>query len=62
MNTLEKFGDEICAGTVKWAYLHQHTGAINGTLTVNGKDVCTSKAIYGTDPGNKPGNEKARVP
>lgn len=43
------------------SYTHQHTGAINSTMVVNGKEVCTSKAIYGTDPNNTPGNELGYV-
>ena len=41
------FGEGICAGTMMWGYLHQHIGAINGTLKLNGKTICTSKPIYG---------------
>ena len=51
----------MCSGKLMWGYLHQHTGAINGTLSLNGKPVCTSSAIYGTDPTNPPGNEKGYV-
>ena len=51
----------VCSGKLMWGYLHQHTGAINGTLSLNGKPVCTSSAIYGTDPANPPGNEKGYV-
>lgn len=47
--------DGICPGTMKWSYTHQHTGAINSTLVVNGEDYCTSVAVYGTDPNNAPG-------
>ena len=51
----------MCSGKLMWGYLHQHTGAINGTLSLNGKPVCTSSAIYGTDPANPPGNEKGYI-
>jgi hypothetical protein len=46
------------SGTVKWAYTHQHTGAINSTMSVNGVPHCTSYPHYGTDPHDAPGNEK----
>jgi hypothetical protein len=55
------FEDGICPGEMKWAYGHQHIGAINTTMKVNGKPICTSHAIYGTDPTNKPGNELGYV-
>jgi hypothetical protein len=45
------------SGTILWAYTHQHIGAINSTLFVNGKEICTSTPIHGTDPSNAPGNE-----
>ena len=44
-----------------WSYTHQHTGAINSTMLINGKPICTSKAIYGTDPNNAPGHELGYV-
>jgi len=46
------------AGTIQWAYTHQHTGAVNSTLSINGVPHCTSYPHYGTDPHNAPGNEK----
>jgi hypothetical protein len=46
------------SGTILWAYTHQHTGAINATMSVNGVPHCTSYPHYGTDPHNTPGNEK----
>lgn len=46
------------SGTISWAYTHQHTGAINSTLSINGVPHCTSYPHYGTDPHNAPGNEK----
>eukprot|EP00462_Mataza_sp_D1_P022380 CAMPEP_0175141964 /NCGR_PEP_ID=MMETSP0087-20121206/12454_1 /TAXON_ID=136419 /ORGANISM="Unknown Unknown, Strain D1" /LENGTH=445 /DNA_ID=CAMNT_0016425551 /DNA_START=110 /DNA_END=1447 /DNA_ORIENTATION=- len=55
------FGTGICAGRMLWSYTHQHTGAINATFFVNGSPKCTSKPIVGTDPTNKPGNEKGYV-
>jgi len=46
------------SGTIHWGYTHQHNGAINSTLSVNGKPYCTSYPHYGTDPHDAPGNEK----
>eukprot|EP01065_Artemidia_motanka_P044001 TRINITY_DN61_c0_g1_i1.p2 TRINITY_DN61_c0_g1~~TRINITY_DN61_c0_g1_i1.p2 ORF type:complete len:460 (+),score=175.06 TRINITY_DN61_c0_g1_i1:61-1440(+) len=46
------------AGTIKWGYTHQHVGALNATLAINGKHVCASTPKWGTDPNNAPGNEK----
>lgn len=36
-------------GKLIWAQSHLHTGAINATLLINGKAVCASSAVYGTD-------------
>eukprot|EP00666_Eupelagonemidae_sp_cell4sb_P008486 gene8486-21576_t len=44
-----------------WSYLHQHTGAIKGTMFINGKKICSSHPIVGTDPTNTVGNEKGYV-
>jgi len=55
------FGGGICAGTLLWGYTHQHVGAINSTMTINGVEHCTSYQIHGTDPANPPGNEKGFV-
>merc|ERR1711990_1346502 len=58
--TVQKHG-KICPGTMWWSYLHQHTGAINGIMAVNGKEVCQSTPVIGTVPGTGPdsvGNEK----
>merc|ERR1712151_312178 len=55
------FEDGICSGIMGWSYLHQHTGAISGTMFINGKQYCQSLPIVGTDPGNSPGNEKGFV-
>jgi hypothetical protein len=41
----------ICAGTMYYSYLHQHTGAISGTMLVNGKHICSSYPKIGTVPG-----------
>merc|ERR1719487_3154204 len=46
------------AGTISWAYTHQHTGALNSSMSVNGVRHCTSYPHYGTDAHNTPGNEK----
>lgn len=51
----------LCAGTMFRSYLHMHTGAINGTMYVNGVEKCTSYPRIGTVPGMGPesvGNEK----
>jgi len=51
----------LCPGTMFFSYLHQHTGAISGTMFVNGAEICTSYPIIGTAPGTGPetvGNEK----
>jgi len=37
-------------GTMVWAQSHLHTGGINATLYQNGKILCTSEAVYGTNP------------
>lgn len=46
------------SGTIHWAYGHQHTGAYNLTLSVNGAPACTSFPHIGTDPHDMPGMEK----
>jgi len=46
------------SGTILWGYTHQHTGAVNATLSVNGVPHCTSYPHYGTDAHDTPGNEK----
>jgi hypothetical protein len=46
------------SGFIEWAYTHQHAGAINTTLAVNGVPVCTSYPHIGTDAHEHPGNEK----
>lgn len=55
------FSSGICEGTMLWSYTHQHVGAINSTMLVNGEPHCTSVAQYGTDPTNPPGNELGYV-
>ena len=55
------FKDGVCPGKMMWSYGHQHIGAINTTMKINGKPHCTSNAVYGTDPSNKPGNELGYV-
>eukprot|EP00660_Eupelagonema_oceanica_P014216 gene14216-21587_t len=45
------------SGTWLWGYTHQHFGAINSTLHVNGKVQCTSTPRRGTDRNNAIGNE-----
>merc|ERR1712096_388282 len=61
VGTQRGFGDGICAGTMLWGYTHQHVGAINGTLFINGKQHCASYPHVGTDESNPPGNEKGYV-
>jgi hypothetical protein len=46
------------SGTIHWAYGHQHSGASNSTLSVNGVPVCSSFPHVGTDLHDAPGNEK----
>merc|ERR1711964_387045 len=48
----------ICPGSMLFSYLHQHTGAISGTMFINGRKICTSYPVPGTDPTNPPGNEQ----
>mmetsp|Transcript_12072 Transcript_12072/g.24564 ORF Transcript_12072/g.24564 Transcript_12072/m.24564 type:complete len:498 (+) Transcript_12072:86-1579(+) len=36
-------------GKLVWAQSHLHTGAINGTLLLNGRVVCTATTTHGTD-------------
>jgi hypothetical protein len=55
------FGNGICSGHMLWSYTHQHLGAINSTMFLNGKPYCTSLPIHGTDAANPPGNEKGFV-
>lgn len=56
-----KLGHGICAGTMLWSYLHQHIGAINGSMLINGKTHCEGFPLIGTDPTNPYGNEKGYV-
>jgi len=49
------------SGNILWAYTHQHSGAVNTTLSVNGVPVCTSFPHIGTDLHDHPGNEKGYV-
>lgn len=54
----------LCPGTMYHSYLHQHVGAISGTMYVNGVEKCTSYPKIGTVPGTGPesvGNEKGHV-
>merc|ERR1712096_520067 len=54
-------GGGLCPGMMYNSYLHQHTGAISGTMLVNGIEKCTSYPHIGTIPGTGPesvGNEK----
>lgn len=46
------------SGIIEWAYTHQHAGAINTTLSINGVPACTSYPHIGTDAHEHPGNEK----
>jgi len=45
------------SGTIHWAYDHQHLGAVNGSLAVNGVHKCTSLPHTGTDKHYAVGNE-----
>lgn len=45
------------SGTIHWAYDHQHEGAVNGSLAVNGVHKCTSLPHFGTDQHYAVGNE-----
>lgn len=49
------------SGHIQWAYTHQHNGAVNTTLSVNGVPTCTSFPHAGTDPNDAPGNEKGYI-
>lgn len=55
------FGNGICAGRMLWSYTHQHLGAVNSTMFLNGEPYCTSYPIHGTNASNPPGNEKGFV-
>jgi hypothetical protein len=46
------------SGTIHWAYTHQHNGAINTTLLINGVPACTSYPHIGHDLHDAPGDEK----
>lgn len=46
---------------MKWGYLHQHVGSINGTFTINGKAHCTGYPVIGTDPNYTYGSELGYV-
>jgi hypothetical protein len=46
------------SGTIYWAYTHQHNGATNTTLLINGVPACTSYPRIGHDVGDTPGDEK----
>jgi len=46
------------SGTIHWAYTHQHNGATNATLAINGVPTCTSLPHIGHDAQEKPGDEK----
>jgi len=37
-------------GILVWSQSHLHTGGVNATLYRNGKVLCSTTAIYGTDP------------
>lgn len=61
VGTQGKLGDGICSGTMLWGYLHQHIGAINGSMILNGQQHCTGYPVIGTDPSNSYGNEAGYV-
>jgi hypothetical protein len=56
-----KLGDGICSGTMLWSFLHQHIGAVNGSMWVNGQQHCAGYPNIGTDPSNPYGNEKGYI-
>lgn len=53
-----RFGYGICSGDMLWSYIHVHAGTIGGNVSINGKQICTTKPIIGTDPDMTPGNEQ----
>jgi hypothetical protein len=53
-----RFGYGICSGEMLWSYIHVHAGTIGGNVSVNGKQICTTKPVIGTDPDMTPGNEQ----
>merc|ERR1712107_545210 len=44
------------SGKIVWAQSHLHTGAVNATLRLNGKVICSTGTRYGTDPDNEQSN------
>jgi hypothetical protein len=56
-----KLGNGICSGRMLWSYLHQHVGAINGSMLINGQQHCAGYPTIGTDPTNPYGNEAGYV-
>jgi len=55
------FGNGVCSGEMLWSYTHQHLGAINSSMIINGKPHCTSFPVHGTNASNPPGDEKGFV-
>jgi len=49
------------SGTIHWAYDHQHEGAVNATLAVNGVPRCHSYPHFGTSMNHTPGNEQGYI-
>lgn len=48
-------------GTLIWAYMHQHIGAINSSMYLNGEHMCDTIPHYGSDPSNPIGNENGYI-
>ena len=41
------------SGLIVWGSGHLHTGGVSSELRINGKEVCTTEATYGTDSNEK---------
>merc|ERR1712224_316487 len=61
VGTQGTLGHGICSGTMLWSYMHQHVGAVNGSMLVNGQQHCAGYPRIGTDPSNPYGNEQGYV-
>lgn len=62
VDKLADFGTPgFCSGKMICSYMHQHNGAISGSMHINGKHICTSVPKHGTDPNFAVGNELGYV-